>query len=135
LSVPVEASELYQKGIRLAAEGDVHAALVAIERAVEIFPDFAEACKTLARLSLEVNEVRAFQNWIHEACRIDPADGEPYLLMGRLLASQGRSAEAIEALERAAALGTGESGRRQIDEILAPLEAEAAANRRRRIEC
>lgn len=133
MRVPAEAAELYDRGLRLAAEGSIHEALVTIERAVEIYPDFGPACKTLGKLSLEVNEVRAFQNWMHEACRIDPADSEPYLLMGRLLAAQSRAPEAIEALKRAVSLGVTEAEREEIEEILAPLETAVAEQRRRQI--
>ncbi len=132
--MPAEAAELYGRGLRLAEEGSIHEALVTIERAVEVYPDFGLACKTLARLSLEVNEVRAFQNWMHEACRIDPEDAEPYVLMGRLLAVQRRSAEALEAFQRALSLGVPDSQRREIEAMLAPLEADVAEKRRREIE-
>lgn len=132
--MPVEAAELYDHGLRLAAEGSIHEALVTIERAVEIHPDFGPACKTLAKLSLEVNEIRAFQNWMHEACRIDPSDSEPYVLMGRLLTAQRRSAEAVETFRRALSLGVPDTQRREIEEMLPTLEADAAARRRREIE-
>lgn len=131
--MPVEAATLYDHGLRLAAEGNIHEALVTIERAVEVYPDFGPACKTLAKLSLEVNEIRAFQNWMHEACRIDPADSEPYVLMGRLLTVQRRSAEAVEAFRRALSLGVSDLQRREIEAMLEPLEADVAEKRRREI--
>lgn len=134
MSIPAEAAELYQRGLELAAEGSIHEALVSIERAVEIHPDFGPACKTLARLSLEVNEIRAFQNWMHEACRIDPDDSEPYVLMGRLLSVQRRPAEALEAFRRALALGVSTTVRAEIESMLPELEAGAAEKRRREIE-
>lgn len=133
MSVPAEAAGLYDEGLRLAAEGKIHEAFVTIERAVEVYPDFGPACKTLAKMSLEVNEVRAFQNWMHEACRIDPSDPEPYLMMGRLLAFQRRSAEAVEALRHAIRLGISGEARSETEELLAPLEAQLEEKRRRTI--
>jgi len=117
--VPEEARRLYQAGLEAASSGDLHEAFELIENAVQVHPDYAEACKTLARLSMDTNEIRAFQNWCHEAARIDPRDPEPYWMLGELLAGQRRREEAVEALERALALcDSGDGIRPRVQDLL-----------------
>ncbi|MCS7026764.1 MAG: hypothetical protein NZV14_18345 [Bryobacteraceae bacterium] len=76
-------------------------AIELLEEAVASGNETSEICKELARLSLTVNEVRAFANWCHEAIRINRTDPEPYLMIGRVLVAEGRWSEAIEALQQA----------------------------------
>lgn len=90
-------------------------AIDVLEQAVAIGDETCEICKELARLSLTVNEVRAFANWCHEAIRINGADPEPYLMISRVLVMSERWAEAVESLEQA--LGTAD---------LSPLEKKEA---------
>jgi predicted Zn-dependent protease len=97
----VTAEELYQLGSTLAAQSEVAQAIEVLERAVELDADHAGACKLLARLSLQINERRAFANWCHEASRIDPEDPEPYQMMAEELARVGRHEEAAEARQAA----------------------------------
>jgi cytochrome c-type biogenesis protein CcmH/NrfG len=103
--VPEEARALYRRGLESAEAGELGRAFDLLERAVQLHPDFAEACKTLARISAETNEIRAFQNWCHEAARIDPADPEPYWMLGDWLGRKGRKEEALEALRRSLSMG------------------------------
>jgi len=98
------AAEHFAEGRAHAARGELTEAFFHLERSVQLFPENAEACKLLARLSLSVNEIRAFQCWCHEASRIDPADPEPHLMLADVLAQKNRLAEAAEARERASAL-------------------------------
>jgi cytochrome c-type biogenesis protein CcmH/NrfG len=97
----VTVEELFQLGSALADSGEVGEAIVALERALEIDPDHARSCKLLARLSLQINERRAFVNWCHEASRIDPGDPEPYQMMAEELTRIGRHDEAAEARQAA----------------------------------
>ncbi|MBI3207779.1 MAG: hypothetical protein HYZ37_02620 [Candidatus Solibacter usitatus] len=85
----------------LAAQGQVGSAIDLLERAVAMGEEDAELCKEIARMCLGINEVRAFANWCHEAIRINPADGEPYLMMARELVAKRRWVEAAETLEHA----------------------------------
>jgi Flp pilus assembly protein TadD len=72
------------------------AALDELESAMQDGTEDARLCKQCARLSLKINEVRAFVNWCHEALRIDESDPEPHEMLGRALAARGRTAEAEE---------------------------------------
>lgn len=106
------AEEHYAEGCARAEAGEIAAAFVHLEKSIELKPENAEACKLLARLSLAVNEVRAFQNWCHEAARIAPEDPEPHWLLAQVCAASRRWEESAEALEKAARLLPEGDGRR-----------------------
>lgn len=108
------AEEHYQEGRASAERGDIAAAFVHLEKSIELQPENAEACKLLARLSLTVNEVRAFQNWCHEAARLAPSDPEPHWLIAQVCAASKRWAESAEALEKAVAMLAENDGRREV---------------------
>ena len=95
------AAEHFTEGRAHAERGAITEAFHHLERSVQLEPDNAAACKLLARLSLAVNEVRAFVCWCHEAARIDPADAEPYLMMADAFEKSNRLQEAAEARARA----------------------------------
>ena len=107
------AEEHYREGRASAGRGDIAAAFVHLEKSIELQPDNAEACKLLARLSLAVNEVRAFQNWCHEAARLAPGDPEPHWLIAQVCAASNRWSESAEALEKAIALLPANDSRRE----------------------
>jgi tetratricopeptide (TPR) repeat protein len=96
----------------LAAEGEMGKAIDVLERAVAIGEETSEICKELAKLCLTVNEVRAFANYCHEAIRLNPDDGEPYLMIARVLTGGGRWGEAAESLEQALARQVLDAGQR-----------------------
>jgi len=77
--------------------GQVGEAILLLEAAIEAGHESPAIAKTLARLSLRINEVRAFQNWCHEALRMDPNDIEVYQLLEDWFRSKGRDYEADEA--------------------------------------
>ena len=88
------AEEYFQQGIAYAKAGRLAEAFEALEECVVLDPDHREACKELARLSLDANEVRAFCNWLHEAQRIDERDPEPHLMLAEHLIQRKRWEEA-----------------------------------------
>lgn len=90
----------------LEADGNIGGAIDLLERALSASEqksgeEDAALCKEIARMCLVIDEVRAFTNWCHEAIRLNPRDGEPYLMMGRELCAAGRWREAIETLQAA----------------------------------
>jgi len=91
-----EADRHYRAGIEFVMQGRYQEAFEALEAAVQINPSHVEACKELARLSLQANEKRAFANWCHEAIRIDAQDPEPHLMLAEELANTGRWGEALD---------------------------------------
>ncbi|MBI4906208.1 MAG: hypothetical protein HY820_21415 [Acidobacteria bacterium] len=90
---------------KLEAEGKIGAAIDLLEQAVALGEEDPLFCKEIARMCLTINEVRAFANWCHEAIRLNPHDGEPYLMIGRNLSAAGRWGETVEALEHAIGAG------------------------------
>ncbi|MCC6391327.1 MAG: hypothetical protein IT167_12055 [Bryobacterales bacterium] len=93
--------DLLDQARSLAAGGEVGKAIDLLEQAVAMGEESALISKEIARLCLSVNEVRAFTNWCHEAMRLDPSDGEPQLMIGRVLVARQRWGEAVESLEQA----------------------------------
>lgn len=92
----------------LLAEGRLGEAIAALELAIEGGEESAAIAKLLAQLSLRINEVRAFQNWCHEALRMNPDDLEVYEMLEAYFRAEGRDFEADEvreALTRRAARG------------------------------
>ncbi len=83
----------------LIAAGRVGEAIAALELAIENGEESAAIAKLLAQLSLRINEVRAFQNWCHEALRMDPNDLEVYQMLEAYFRDAGRDFEADEVLE------------------------------------
>jgi tetratricopeptide (TPR) repeat protein len=98
----MSAQECYAEGVELAERGETGAAIQALEKAVELNPDDADACKLPARLSPKIHEERAFANWRHEASRTGPDDTEPHQMMADAIEAAGRLEEAEEARQAAA---------------------------------
>jgi hypothetical protein len=86
----------------LAASGEIGEAIILLEECVATCRDSAPVCKLLAELNLRIDEVRAFQNWCHEALRIDEKDPEPHRMLAAYFSSHGRDFEAEEELAAAA---------------------------------
>jgi uncharacterized protein HemY len=107
-----------EQAIELRDGGQISKAIDLLEQAVAAGDESAEICKELARLSLTVNEVRAFANWCHEATRIDGADPEPHIMIGRHLCGMRRWDEAAEALGVALKLGIADDAERAAVEEL-----------------
>lgn len=111
--------------------GAISKAIDLLEQAVATGDESSEICKELARLSLTVNEVRAFANWCHEAMRIDAADPEPHVMIGRVLCERKRWDEAAEALGVALSLGiTDEREREEVTALLTVAKSEFERHRR-----
>jgi lipopolysaccharide biosynthesis regulator YciM len=90
----MSSDEYFRLGVEMAGRNDIAAAMDALEECLVLNPDHAPACKELARLSLQVNEVRAFANWLHEAQRIDEGDPEPNIMLAEHLVERKRWEEA-----------------------------------------
>ncbi len=88
----------------LVAEGKLGEAILLLEEAVENGKETASIAKLLAQLSLQINEVRAFQSWCHEALRMDPNDLEVYTMLETYFRENGRDFEADEVREIAASI-------------------------------
>jgi predicted dehydrogenase len=97
-------AEAVEAALILERQDRIGEALEVLEATLQLEPESAAVAKQCARLSLKINEIRAFINWCHEALRIDESDPEPHEMMGALLESKGRHAEAQEEFRMAAAV-------------------------------
>lgn len=87
---------LIKQALQSEQENQLDEAIELLEQALVLSHEDARIPKHLARLSLRINEIRAFSNWCHEALRIDSNDPEPHLMLARHLAEKGRQREADE---------------------------------------
>lgn len=120
-------SDWLQQSAQMRDAGRMGEAIDILEQAVAIGEESSAICKELARLSLTVNEVRAFSNWCHEAMRIDELDSEPHIMIGRVLVDQQRWEEAAEAFGEALNRSIADPAERQEVEVL---RARAAAEQK-----
>ncbi len=97
----VPAQQAIEQALTAERELQLGRAIQILEDAWTALPDNAQIAKHLARLSLRINEIRAFVNWCHEALRIDPRDPEPHVMLAEHLAAQSRWAEARAEAEAA----------------------------------
>lgn len=86
---------------QLVAAGEIGEAIAMLEAAIEEGKETAGIAKMLAKLSLQIDEVRAFQNWCHEALRMDPKDLEVYRMLEDYFRANGRNFEADETRDAA----------------------------------
>ncbi len=125
--------EWLSRAQRYCLDGHIGLAIQHLEQAVAQGEECPEICKELARLSLAINEVRAFSNWCHEAIRLSPADAEPHLMIGRFLSASARWTEALESLREASRLEfAGAAMRSETESLLRNAEREYAAWARNR---
>jgi tetratricopeptide (TPR) repeat protein len=98
LHAPKEAAKAYDKGIAAMGDGKLAAAQKQLERAVAVYPDYAQAWSRLGEvLDQQSQPKEAAAAWEH-ALRADPKYIRPYLQLIRLAVSEKR-------MEDAAALG------------------------------
>jgi tetratricopeptide (TPR) repeat protein len=98
LHVPKEAAKAYDKGIAAQGDGKLPAAQKQFERAVALYPDYAQAWSRLGEvLDQQSKPKEAAAAWEH-ALQADPRYIRPYLQLMRLAVSEKR-------MEDAAALG------------------------------
>ncbi len=125
------AKDWLKESALLRDDGKIGEAIDVLERAVATGDESCEICKELARLSLTVNEVRAFGNWCHEAMRLDETDPEPYLMVGRVLVAARRWEEAVETLGAGLRCPAADAGqRREAESLLAEAREQQSILRR-----
>jgi predicted Zn finger-like uncharacterized protein len=106
----IEIDRTYARGFWVRGEvkvrqGAVREALLDANEALRLDPGFAEASVTLADADEALGHVPEAIEMYRRALTQQPGRGEWHARLGRLLADQGREAEAITALERAVSLG------------------------------
>jgi hypothetical protein len=123
--VPADAALEQSIEAQMIAANDFNHAYERLE--LDIAEGLEDATKALwmAWLAFVFGDIRAVEIWSHEAKRLDPASGEPHLLMGVVLMKAERWPEAVEEFEAGLAKPTLSLDR---EALLGTLRAEAYAN-------
>lgn len=127
----IESMNWLEQANEFKQRGEIGRAIDVLERAIAMGDESPEICKETAKLCLLVNEVRAFTNYCHEAMRLDPADPEPHLMIGRVLSEFGRWEEAAEALQHALEMPRLSPDQRSETQVLADTAREKFQNWKR----
>jgi Tfp pilus assembly protein PilF len=98
LRVPKEAAKAYNKGLGAMSDGKLPAARQQFERAVALYPDYAQAWSQLGEVLEQQSEPKEAADACDHALKADPKYIRPYLQLIRL-------AVAGKKMEDAAALG------------------------------
>ena len=93
--------QLIDEGRALAADGELEAAVEALEEAAFIDPDSAEAHYLLARVRFELGRSYPALDALRLADRLRPNHGPQRLLLGQIYSRLGRTDEAEEIIEEA----------------------------------
>ena len=101
---PDEARPYYYLAQTLAASGELAGGVANMRRAAALAEDFAPAHWRLGLLLLESDDARAAAPEFERALELDPSDRVGWVGLARVALQEGRSEQALEALERAAAL-------------------------------
>jgi Flp pilus assembly protein TadD len=88
-------------GYILAAQDRTAEAIGHYQKALEIYPDYAEADINLGRLFLDEGKLDEAEECFHRAIKIKPGSAEAYNDLGILLAGQGKTAGAIQHYQKA----------------------------------
>jgi tetratricopeptide (TPR) repeat protein len=91
-------------GYVLAAQGRTSEAIEHYQKALEIYPGYAEADINLGRVFLDEGRLDEAGEYFQRAVKVKPDSAEAHNDLGILFASQGRIAEAIENYQRAVEL-------------------------------
>jgi Tfp pilus assembly protein PilF len=99
--VPRAARREYEEAMALRERGEAERSRAALERAIELFPDFVDARNELAVALLQEGKLDAAEAQLRRALLADTAAVRPLLNLGLCLYRQQRYAEALPHLERA----------------------------------
>ncbi len=91
-------------GAALAKEGRNEAAISAFQRAIELQPNFADAHYELALLYYSLDDFTLAETHLRQCLRFNQNSSLAAILLGQLLAKDGRKLEAIDLLTQAAAI-------------------------------
>jgi tetratricopeptide (TPR) repeat protein len=111
LAVPEKARKQQVKGLSALAEGSLDEAERHLLRAIEIYPDYAEAYNGLGVVAMKRGDAITGRTWFEQAIQIDPDSAGGYINLARLHMNEQAFAQSEELLTKAL--------------TLAPLDAEA----------
>lgn len=106
LNVPEPASKVYTKGVRDLNQEKWPAAQREFEKAVEIYPQYAQAWKDLGETLLAQSKKTEAEDAFQHALAADPKYLPPYISLVRLLLDAGKNQEASALTTKALALNS-----------------------------
>ena len=101
LHVPKEAAKAYDKGLRAMSDGKLSGAQKQFERAVTLYPDYAQAWSQLGEVLEQQSEPKEAAEACEHALKADPKYIRPYLQLIRLAVGGKRMEDAVALGERA----------------------------------
>lgn len=101
LRVPKEAAKAYDKGLGAMTDGKLPAARKQFERAVALYPDYAQAWSQLGEVLEQRSEPKEAADACEHALKADPKYIRPYLQLMRLAVAGKRMQDAAALGERA----------------------------------
>jgi Flp pilus assembly protein TadD len=96
---PQHPGALCLTGICLAELGQSDKAIMALELATMLAPDFADAHRNLGLLYMKSNRLEDAEKCFRQVIAITPPTAESYAQLGMVLTQAGRSEDAIEAFQ------------------------------------
>jgi len=101
LKAPDNARKAYEKGVAAATEKKWPNAQKELERAVEIYPEYAQAWSDLGEVYLQQNKSAEARTALEKARQADPKYMRPAVQLARLDLSENKFAEALELTNKA----------------------------------
>ncbi len=102
--VPKEARKQFEKAAKATQKGRTDEAIVLLQKALEIDPDYMEAHVNLAARLMHKGQVDAAVPHLEQAIKLDPASAPAYLNLGIAFLYQGKVKDAERAAREAAKL-------------------------------
>jgi tetratricopeptide (TPR) repeat protein len=104
LRAPKEARKTFDQGLELRGKNKFPEAAASFEKAVAIYPDYAEAWSVLGAIQYQLRETGAARRSLGEAIRLDSKLAGPWRVMGFMACDAARWEDAVKDLDQATLL-------------------------------
>jgi tetratricopeptide (TPR) repeat protein len=104
LQVPSKARKAYRKAQDALRKGETVEALKHTERALQLFPEFADALTLRGILKLDAGDLTQASRDLDQAIKLDPKYAMAYIGMGAVFNALGHFDDALRVLDRGVAL-------------------------------
>jgi Flp pilus assembly protein TadD len=104
LKAPEDARKAYEKGVAALTRNKFSEARKSLERAVELYPEYAQAWSDLGEVRRQEGKLTEARDAYERASQVDPKYIRPYVQLARLALAEGRNQEALGLAERGLAL-------------------------------
>jgi tetratricopeptide (TPR) repeat protein len=121
---PEEALIFYKLGMALDKTKDVDGEKTALEEAIRLKPDFAEAQNQMGYLAVRAGDAAGAEGYLRAAVKASPSFVVAWVNLAAALTAEGKWADAREALKSAQALDPSNASARQLGQLLAQEPAQ-----------